>query len=158
VEQRAHTATRIERTARSIERVARRMPWVRRVALAPVVARPGAWIATAGGLAWGAPLARFRVRRSHGLFVCAGLPRWAFGRGGTTVGSVFLTRDQTGDAVLGHETVHAAQWRRYGLAFPVLYFAAGLDGRRNHFEIEAGLEAGGYVRTPAPRWPVQRRG
>ena len=107
-----------------------------------VFALPGYWLATALALIWGAPLARFRVARHGDLLVCAGLPRWAFGRGGTTIGAVYLTRGTVSEAVLRHEAVHRQQWRRYGLAFIVLYFAAGLDPLRNRFEIEvlSGLE------------------
>ncbi len=72
------------------------------------------------------------------------LPRWAFGRGGTTIGAIYLTRDADGPAVLAHERVHTTQWRRYGLAFAVLYVAAGALATTNRFEVEAGLEAGGY--------------
>ena len=80
------------------------------------------------------------------MIVCAGLPRFAFGRGGTTIGAAYLTRDNTADAVLEHEAVHRAQWKKYGLAFIPLYLAAGRDARHNRFEIEAGLEDGGYAR------------
>ena len=45
-----------------------------------------------------------------------------------------------------HELVHVEQWRHYGLAMPLLYALAGHNPLRNRFEIEAGLEDGGYVR------------
>jgi hypothetical protein len=48
--------------------------------------------------------------------------------------------------VLEHEAVHREQWRRYGLAMPLLYLAAGSEARTNRFEVEAGLEKGGYLR------------
>ncbi|QEE62653.1 hypothetical protein FVA74_09505 [Salinibacterium sp. dk2585] len=120
------------------------MPPLRRAALSPLVARPGYWLATAAGLLWGAVLSRGRIRRRGGVIVASGCPRWAFGRGGTTIGAVYLTHDQLGAGVLAHEAVHRAQWRRYGLAFIPLYFAAGLNARGNRFEIEAGLQQGGY--------------
>ena len=123
-----------------------------------VFALPGYWLATALTLIWGAPLARFRVARHGDLLVCAGLPRWAFGRGGTTIGAVYLTRGTVSEAVLRHEAVHRQQWRRYGLAFIVLYFAAGLDPLRNRFEIEAGLEDGGYRRRAASAIPTTAAG
>jgi hypothetical protein len=50
--------------------------------------------------------------------------------------------------------VHKAQWRRYGMLFPFLYFLAGRDPLQNRFEIEAGLEKGGYLRTRRPRRPT----
>jgi hypothetical protein len=131
------------RAARAVDRLARNRV-VRSVGLHPIVARPGYWLATAVGVTWGALLGGFRVSRQGGVIVCRGLPRWAFGRGGTTIGAAYLTRDNTRPEVLEHEAVHRGQWRKYGLAFIPLYFAAGLDGRRNRFEIEAGLEKGGY--------------
>ncbi len=131
------------RFARAVDE-ARRRPLLRRVALHPAVSRPGYWAASGLALAWGSVLGGFHVRRRGGVVVCAGLPRWAFGRGGTTIGAVYLTHANTGRAVLEHEAVHRAQWRHYGLAFIPLYLAAGRDARRNRFEIEAGLELGGY--------------
>jgi len=136
--------TRLERACRRVVGLGRGVPLVRRAALSPLVARPGYWLATAAGLLWGALLSRGRIRRRGGVIVASGCPRWAFGRGGTTIGAVYLTRDQLGTGVLAHEAAHRAQWRRYGLAFIPLYFAAGLDPRRNRFEIEAGLRRGGY--------------
>lgn len=137
------TRARPSRTAAVVNRLAR-VRAVRAVGLHPVVARPGYWFATAAGVTWGALLGGFRVSRRGGVIVCEGLPRWAFGRGGTTIGAAFLTRDNTRDSVLEHEAVHRAQWKRYGLAFIPLYLAAGRDARRNRFEVEAGLEKGGY--------------
>ena len=112
----------------------------------PVLTVPGFALATAAGVLWGGILSGGRLRRSGALIVAAGCPRWAFGRGGTTIGSVYLTHDLVSPAVLEHEAVHRAQWKRYGLAFIPLYFAAGLQGSTNRFEIEAGLRKGGYRR------------
>lgn len=131
------------RAARAVDRLARNRA-LRAVALHPVVARPGYWFATAVGVTWGALLGGFRVSRRGGVIVCAGLPRWAFGRGGTTIGAAYLTHDNLRESVLEHEAVHRAQWRKYGLAFIPLYLAAGQDARANRFEVEAGLEKGGY--------------
>lgn len=138
------TPSRAERIAQAIERAGRRLPWVRAIALHPVVARPGYWFATACGWIWGAALHLALPRREGGVVVCAGLPNWAFGRGGTTIGAVYLTHGSVSPGVLAHEAVHREQWRRYGLAFAILYVAAGADARHNRFEIEAGLERGGY--------------
>ena len=110
------------------------------------VSRAGWLVATAVGLAIGLPLSTGRVRVVDGLVVCSGLPRWVFRRGGTCVGSVYLTRDNDGDRVLRHERVHVEQWRPYGMAMPVLYWIAERDPLRNRFEVEAGLEDGGYTR------------
>lgn len=131
------------RTAAAVNRLARMKP-LRAIGLHPVVARPGYWFATAAGVTWGAVLGGFRVSKRGGVIVCAGLPRWAFGRGGTTIGAAYLTHDNTSESVLEHEAAHRAQWKKYGLAFIPLYLAAGRDARRNRFEIEAGLEKGGY--------------
>jgi len=137
--------TRIERVVGSICRGAARVPGLRRVLLSPVVARPGFWLATAAAAVWGCLLLR-RPRRLGRIHVIDRLPRWAYGRGGTTIGAIYLTTANTGDAVLEHEAVHVAQWRRYGLAFIPLYIAAGSVAATNRFEVEAGLERGGYAR------------
>lgn len=121
-----------------------------RLALSPALTIPGYWIATGAGLAWGAVLGRARLHRRGGMLVADALPAWAFGRGGTTIGGVFLTSRTVDARVIRHERVHRAQWRRFGLAFIPLYLAAGRDPLRNRFEIEAGLADGGYVpRDPA---------
>jgi hypothetical protein len=101
--------------------------------------------ATVVGLVWGLPLSTGRVRTAGDLIVLTGLPKWAFRRGGTTVGRVYLTDTNDGAAVLRHEQVHVEQWRRLGLWMPILYALAGTDPRKNRFEIEAGLADGGYL-------------
>ena len=126
-----------------VRRVAR-IGWLRRVLLHPLVTRPGYWFATACGFVWGALLGGFRISRQGGVIVARGMPKWAFGRGGTTIGAVYLTSDNVTASILEHEAVHRAQWRRYGLVFIVLYLEAGQDALRNRFEIEAGLKKGGY--------------
>jgi hypothetical protein len=108
------------------------------------VSRLGCAVATVVGLAVGVPLSTGRVRVVGDLIVCRGLPQWAFRRGGTCVGRVYLTRDNDGPRVLRHEAVHVTQWRRYGMLMPLMYFLAGSDPLTNRFEIEAGLEEGGY--------------
>lgn len=110
------------------------------------LARLGYAYATAVGFVWGVLLSTGRVERVDGLWVFQGMPEWAFSRGGSCVGGCYLTRDNVSEAVLRHERVHVEQWRRYGLAMPLLYALAGRDPLRNRFEIEAGLEDGGYAR------------
>jgi hypothetical protein len=122
-----------------------RVPLARRVILHPVVARPGYWIATAAGLVWGAAMSLGHLRVAGGVVVARNCPHWSFGRGGTTIGAVYLTKSTHSRAVLEHEAVHRAQWKKYGLAFIPLYIAAGSDARTNRFEIEAGLSKGGYT-------------
>ena len=143
-----NSAAGVPRTVRAIRRftdAAARVPAVKRVALHPAVARPGYWFATAAGLVWGAAMSRGRLRRAGGVIVARNCPHWSFGRGGTTIGAVYLTRSTHTRAVLEHEAVHRAQWKKYGLAFIPLYIAAGSDARTNRFEIEAGLSKGGYA-------------
>lgn len=141
-------APRRGRGASAVDRLSRNRT-LRAIGLHPVVARPGFWCATAAGVTWGALLGGFRISRRGGVIVCAGMPRWAFGRGGTTIGAAYLTRDNTQDRVLAHEAVHRAQWRRCGLAFIPLYLAAGRNALTNRFEVEAGLEKGGYRELPS---------
>ena len=123
----------------------RRVGWLRRLLLHPAIALPGYWFATACGFVWGAVLGRFHVRRVGGVVVASNLPKWAFGRGGTTIGAVYLTSVNVAPNILEHEAVHRAQWRKYGLAFIPLYVSAGQNALRNRFEIEAGLHKGGYL-------------
>ncbi|MDJ0395158.1 hypothetical protein QMK17_17675 [Rhodococcus sp. G-MC3] len=80
------------------------------------------------------------------LFVASNM-RGGFGRGGTTIGGVYLTRTNTSQVVLRHEAVHADQWARYGVTFAVRYLAEEIrrPGPRNRYEIEAGLRDGGYT-------------
>ncbi len=120
-----------------------RVPGLRSLLLLPVVARPGYWLATLGAFLWGCLLLGHWGRRS-GLFSFVNLPGWAFGRGGTTIGAIYLTHDNIREGVLEHELVHTQQWKKYGLSFVPLYIAAGSDAHGNRFEVEAGLERGGY--------------
>lgn len=111
------------------------------------ISRVGYWWGTSVGFVWGSLWSTGQVERRSGLWVFRGLPNWAFARGGVCVGGCYLTGDlPPSEAVLKHEAVHKAQWLRYGFLMPVLYLFAGRDALRNRFEIEAGLEDGGYVR------------
>ena len=135
---------RVERAMQRWVDATTRRPRLARVLLHPVVARPGYWFATSAGLLWGTVLSLGRIRREGGVIVAAHCPRWAFGRGGTTIGAVFLTDGPASASVLEHEAVHRAQWKKYGMAFIPLYIAAGAVAITNRFEVEAGLEKGGY--------------
>lgn len=137
--------TRIERAMQKWADATVRMPLARAILLSRVVALPGYGIATVCGIVWGGALSLGRVRRGGGVIVARRLPRWAFGRGGTTIGAVYLTHDNERPGVLEHEAVHRQQWKRYGLAFIPLYIAAGTVAETNRFEVEAGLEKGGYA-------------
>jgi hypothetical protein len=134
------------RFARGVARFAAaavRVPGLRRFLLLPAIARPGYWLATFVAFLWGCLLLGHWGRR-RGLYSFISLPTWAFGRGGTTVGAIYLTNDLTREGVLEHELVHTQQWKKYGLCFVPLYIAAGADALGNRFEVEAGLERGGY--------------
>lgn len=121
-----------------------RVPGLRAILLSPAVARPGYWFATAAAFVWGGILFGKLGKREQ-LYFYDRLPRWSFGRGGTTIGGIYLTRDTEDDGVLQHEHVHTQQWKKYGLCFIPLYIAAGADARGNRFEVEAGLARGHYV-------------
>jgi hypothetical protein len=115
-----------------------------RLLLDSPISRLGYLYATAVGLAWGFLWSTGRVERRGGLFVFQGMPSRTFGRGGSCVGACYLTDRNVSDAILEHEAVHKQQWQRYGMLFPLFYLVAGRDPLRNRFEIEAGLEKGGY--------------
>ena len=108
------------------------------------VSRLGYFYATAVGFTWGFLWSTGRVERRAGLFVFRGMPKRTFGRGGSCVGRCYLTDQNVSDDILEHEAVHKRQWQRYGIVFPLLYLLARRDPLRNRFEIEAGLEKGGY--------------
>ena len=88
-------------------------------------------------------------RRDGDIVIASGLPQCAYPRGGVCVGRVFLTGPLPSRAVIAHEKRRVTQWYRYGALFPLLYAVAGRDALSNRFEIEAGLEDGGYL--PAQR-------
>jgi hypothetical protein len=116
------------------------------------ISRLGYWWGTAVGWVWGSLWSVGPVERREGLWVFRGMPAWTFARGGVCVGGCYLTGDRLpGDAVMRHEAVHKAQWLRYGFLMPLLYLFAGRNPLRNRFEIEAGLEDGGYVRRQRAR-------
>jgi hypothetical protein len=122
-----------------------RIPGLRGILLSPVIARPGYWLATLLAVLWGTIMSLGRIRREGGLVVARDCPGWSFGRGGTTIGAVYLTCDRISDPILEHEAVHRAQWKKYGLCFIPLYIAAGVPAITNRFEVEAGLEKAGYL-------------
>lgn len=105
----------------------------------------GYWYATLVGFTWGFLWSTGPVEVRGGLIIFTGMPKWTFGRGGSCVGGCYLTDRNTGVRVLRHEAVHKEQWQRYGMLFPFLYLIAGRNPLKNRFEIEAGLEAGGYL-------------
>lgn len=125
------------------------MGLLRRTLVASPLSRLGAEVATLVAIGYGALLSRRGAQPLDGLLIFK-LPSWAYPRGGITIGRVFLTGQSCSESLLRHERVHVQQWRRYGLLFPLLYWAAGLDPRRNRFEVEAGLIDGGYAPADEP--------
>jgi hypothetical protein len=117
-----------------------------RVLLDSPVSRAGYLWASTVGFVWGFLWSTGRIERRNGLVVFRGLPRWAFGRGGSCVGTCYLTAQNVTPDILEHEAVHKRQWQRYGMLFPLLYLFAGRNPLKNRFEIEAGLEKGGYIK------------
>ncbi|MGN6759805.1 MAG: Fe-S oxidoreductase [Leifsonia sp.] len=113
--------------------------------LSRAITRAGYLYATAVGLVWGFVWSTGRIERRGGLTVFRGMPKATFGRGGSCVGGVYLTDHNVSDDILEHEAVHKEQWQQYGMLFPFLYLLAGRDPLGNRFEIEAGLEKGGYL-------------
>lgn len=118
---------------------------------------------TAVALLWGRICGgRVSWNPEHRIYVCAGM-RAGFARGGTCVGGVFLTGiPQPHDRLLRHEAVHADQWARHGVTFPLRYLREEMrnPGPKNRFEVAAGLEDGGYVKrggtTSKPKPPPRR--
>ena len=139
-----HSLPLSQRLAMTVVSAASSRPLLVKIAGNRVVVRAGYVVATAFGLAWGAALSVGAIESQRGVIVARGCPKWAFGRGGTSIGAVYLTRDNVSEGVLDHEAVHREQWRRFGLAMIPLYLAAGPIAVSNRFEVEAGLERGGY--------------
>jgi hypothetical protein len=139
-----------ERFFAAIDHGVRRMPWLRSFLLWPIWTRPGYWFATGAIFVYGVLLGG-RFTTKNGMHYFRGMPNWSFGRGGTTIGAIYLTKDNESDNVIEHEAEHRAQWKRYGLAFIFLYIAAGTEATTNRFEVGAGLELGGYTRKRRPR-------
>jgi hypothetical protein len=91
------------------------------------------------------------------MTVCSGATG-GYGRGGTTIGGVFITgNDPIGDDLLSNEEKHADQWAIFdapygGLpVFPIYYFTAELVSGgcgNNPFEQWAGLDDGNYPKGP----------
>jgi hypothetical protein len=135
-----------EQAARAVARGRRWDRAIPSILLDSPISLVGYWYGCTVGWLWGSLWSTGTIERRDGLWVFRGLPTWAFPRGGVCVGGCYLTGDlPVTDAVLRHEAVHKAQWRRYGFLMPVLYALAGRNPLRNRFEIEAGLADGNYV-------------
>jgi hypothetical protein len=119
---------------------------MRRILFDSPLSRAGYLYATTVGVIWGSFWSIGRVERRGGMIIFRGMPSWTFGRGGACVGGCYLTNQNVSDDVLEHEAIHKRQWQRYGMVFPLLYLLAGRNPLKNRFEIEAGLEKGGYLR------------
>ena len=111
--------------------------------------RQSRWLGALAG--WYARRLGARIDVIDDLRVCSGLPRWAYPRGGVTIGDTYLTgpgEPARGTARIRHELVHREQWRRHGYRMAVLYLRAGRNPQRNRFEVDAGLVDGGYPQPP----------
>jgi hypothetical protein len=139
------TRSRPERFFAALDHGVHRVRPLRAFLLWPVFTRPGYWFATGCIFLYGTVLGG-RLSKRPAIHVFTRMPKRSYGRGGTTIGAIYLTTDNDGDDVLEHEAEHKAQWKRYGLWFIPLYIAAGTEAKTNRFEIAAGLELGGYVR------------
>lgn len=109
------------------------------------LARLGYWYATLVAFIWGVIFSTGKIERHGKLWVFQGLPQWAYKRGGVCIGACYLTDHNVSEAVLRHEEIHRQQWRVLGLALPFLFLLEGFTPEHNRFEIEAGLQDGGYL-------------
>ncbi|MDZ8171143.1 Fe-S oxidoreductase [Microbacterium xanthum] len=124
-------------------RIERRLP---PVLLDSPLSAIGFLYATVVGMVWGFLWSTGPVERRGRLWVFRGMPAWAFPRGGVCMGACYLTGTLPVDAgIVRHESIHAAQWRRFGFLMPLLYALEGRDALRNRFEVHAGLADGRYV-------------
>lgn len=102
---------------------------------------------TIPAVTWG--YANGGVLHVHGdMLVMTGMSRGYGPRSGVTIGQVFLTSDDSKLNLLAHEARHSDQWLIFGGLLPPLYLVADLLGGGpggNVFEINAGLESGGYA-------------
>lgn len=131
---------------RAVARGRRWDRWIPGFLLDSPVSRLGYLWGSAVGWAWGTLWSTGRIEKRGGLWVFRGMPSWTYGRGGVCVAGCFLTGDRrVSPRLIAHEAVHKRQWERYGALMPLLYLAAGRNPLTNRFEIEAGLEDGGYV-------------
>ncbi|WP_229870828.1 RHS repeat domain-containing protein [Streptomyces phaeofaciens] len=89
--------------------------------------------------------------KHQGLTMCKTSSSWLFGRGGTTIGSTYVTGydpEFSTKERLKHERVHMKQWDDLGLRMAWDYFQEGTDACTNSFEIDADLGDGGYLPCP----------
>ncbi|MGP0223785.1 MULTISPECIES: hypothetical protein [unclassified Paenarthrobacter] len=108
----------------------------------------------------------------RGLLIASGY-RWRLPHAGAfTVGNVILYRAPAGEAgrsalLLGHEERHSTQYAyclglpfllAYGVAAAWSLASAGDPASKNFFERQAGLAAGGYVRTDITRTAGTKNG
>lgn len=87
--------------------------------------------------------------RSTRLVVCTGGRVKLYGRGGTTLGTTFVTGKLPSNrnrrrALIRHEASHMGQWKKYGPRMGPRYLREGRNPCRNYFEQRAGLRNGGY--------------
>jgi hypothetical protein len=86
-------------------------------------------------------------RKKWGMTACWHSPFWMYSRGGTTLGTTFVTgsyKYANQKDRITHEKEHRHQWYLFGLNFSVLYLREGTNPCKNYFEIKAGLWNGHY--------------
>jgi len=85
-------------------------------------------------------------KKKWGLMTCWHSPSWMYSRGGTTVGTTYLTgsKKYVTHNRIKHESEHRHQWYLFGLDFSWIYFLEPTRACKNYFEIKAGLKLGGY--------------
>ena len=110
------------------------------------ISRPGYWTATAVGFTWGFLWStgpdRASARASWCSRACRSGRSAAAGRASAAATSPIATRATWCSTT---RSCTSGSGARTACSFPLLYLFAGRDPLRNRFEIEAGLETGGYL-------------
>jgi len=85
-------------------------------------------------------------RKKYGMTACWKAPSWMYERGGTTIGTTYVTSSKryVTKARMRHEKEHRNQWYIFGLDFSWIYFLEPRNPCKNYFEKMAGLKDGGY--------------
>ncbi len=80
------------------------------------------------------------------MMACWNSPGWMYNRGGTTIGSTYVTgsKNYVTQARMTHEKEHRHQWYLFGLDFSWIYFLEPSNPCKNYFEAKAGWANGGY--------------
>ena len=94
-----------------------------------------------GATSSAAPCSAGRSPSKNGMHYFRGMPKWSFGRGGTTIGAIYLTTTATtSDNVLEHEADAPGAMEAVRARLHPLVPRGRLGGATNRFEVGAGLE------------------